>query len=175
MTLSNRQDGHLKQQVILFRLKYKTHSLQMHPESPCRSVVAPTPKLSERRYALRLVVAPCRYLPSPLPFFQSISPSLLSHISSFSVLHLLHRPIYPYCPTSTTPCSSASVFTADLVFHPHYTGATIRPQVGSRSLSIFDQSVAVLTTHFAIFVVPHLICCRPTSHLPPYPSLLSCI
>ena len=30
-----------------------------HPGSPCRSVVAPTPKLSDQRYSLKLVVIPC--------------------------------------------------------------------------------------------------------------------
>ena len=47
--------------------------------------------------------------------------------------------------------------------------------VGSHSLSIFDQSVAVLPKHLYIFVVPHLFCCPPTSPPLPYPSLLSCI
>ena len=161
--------------MVLFRLQYETHSLQMHPKSPCRSIVAPTPKLLERLYALRLVVIPCQYLPSPSPFFQPISPSSSSHISFFAVPHLLHRLIHPCCPASPPLCSSAAVFTADLVCHPQYPGATIHPQVVSRSLSIFSQSVAVLTTHFSISVVPHLICCRPTSPLPPYLSLLSCI
>ena len=147
----------------------------MHPKLPFRSVVAPTHKLLERRYALRLVVIPCQYLTSPSPFLQTISPSPSSHISSVAVPHLLHHRIHTYCPASLPPCLSAAVFTSDLVFRPHYPVATIRPQVVSRSLSIFSQSVAVLTTHFAISVVSHLICCRPTSPLPPYQSLLSCI
>ena len=139
---------------------------------PCRSVVAYTTKLLERQYALRLVVVPCRYLPSPSPFFQPISQSPSSHISSVAVLHLLHICTHPCFPASPPQFSYAAVFTADLVCHPHYPRATIHPQVGSCSLSIFAQSVAVLTTHFYISVFPHLICCCPTYHLPPYPSLL---
>ena len=119
MTLSNRQDGYLNQRVILFRLQYETHSLQMHPKSLCRSVVAPTSKLPEQRYALRLVVVPCWYFPSPLQFFQPISPSPSSHISSVSVPHLLHRRIHPCCPVSPPLCLSAAVFTADLVCHTY--------------------------------------------------------
>ena len=172
MTLLKRQDGYLNQRVILFRLKYDTHSLQMHPESPCRSVVSPTPKLSEIQYALRLVVVSCWYLPSPLPFFQPISPFLSSHISFVVVPNLLHPRIHPCCPASPPPCYSASVFTDDLVCHPHYHVVMIRPHVGSCSLSTFSQSIAVLTTHLAISVVPYLRCCSPTSPPPPYPSLL---
>ena len=145
----------------------------MHPKYPCRFVVSPTSKSSERQYALRLVVVPCWSLPSPSPSFQPILPSLSSHISSVAVLHLLRRCIHLCCPAYPPPLSSAAVFNADLVCHPHYPGATIRPQVGSHSLSIFSQSTAVLPTHFTISVVPHLICCRPTSSPPPYPSLLS--
>ena len=120
MTLSKRQDGYLNQWVILFILKYETHSLQMHPESPCRSVVAPTPKLLEVQYTLRLVVVPCRYFPSPSPFFQPISPSLPFYISYVADLHLLFCRIHTCCPTSPPLCSSSAVFTAELVFHPHY-------------------------------------------------------
>ena len=98
MTLSKRQKGYLNQHVILFSFQYETHSLQMHFKSPCRSVVAPMPKLSELSYTLKLVVVPCRYLPIPSPSFQPI---------------------------------------------------------------------------FAISIVPHLFCCRPTYPLPPYPYLLS--
>ena len=97
-TSSKRQDGYLNQQVILFGLKYETHSLQAHPKLPCRSVVAPTPNLLEWQYDLRL---------------------------------------------------------------------------DSCSLSMFSQSVAVLTTFFAFSVVPHLFCCRPASPTTPYLSLLS--
>ena len=168
-----RQHGYLNLWVILFRLQYETHTLQMHPKLLCRSIVAPTPKLLERRYTLSLVVVPCQYFLSPSPSFQLISPSPLSHISSISVPHLLRHHIHPCCPESPPPCSSSAVFTSELVCHPHYPGAKIRPQVGSCSLSIFEHSVAVLPTHFAISVVPHLICCRPISPLPPYPSLLS--
>ena len=91
MTLLKRQYGYLNQQVILFRFQYETHSLQMHPESPCRSVVAPTPKLSNRRYTLRLVVVTCRYFPSPSPCFQPISKYLSSRISSAADQSLLSR------------------------------------------------------------------------------------
>ena len=145
----------------------------MHPKSLCRSVVAPTPKLSDQQYALRLVVVTCKYFPSLSPSFQPISPSPSPHISSIAFPHLLFRCTHLCCPASPPPCSYTSVFTADLVFHPHYTGATIRPQVGSRSLLIFSQSVAVLPTHFAISVIPHLFCFCPTSPPPPYTSLLS--
>ena len=120
MTLSKCQDGYLNQRVIWFRLQYETHSPQMHPKSPCRSVVVPTPNLLERRYALRLVVVPCRYLPILLPFFQPISPYPSSHISSIAILHLLLLRIHTCCPTSLPPWSYASVLTTDLVWHPHY-------------------------------------------------------
>ena len=172
MKLSKRQDGYLNQQVILFRLQYETHRLQMHPNLPCRSVITLTLKSLEWRYASRLVVVPCRFFPSLSPFFQPISPSLSSHISYVAVPHLLRRRINTCCPAYTPPCLSAAVFTADLACHPHYPGATIRPQVDSRSLSIFFQSVAVLPTHLSISVVPHIICCRLTYPLPPYPLLL---
>ena len=75
MTLSKIQDGYLNHRVVLFGLQYEIHSLQMHPTSPCRSVVAPRPEKLERWYALRLVVLPCWYLTSPLSLFQPISPS----------------------------------------------------------------------------------------------------
>ena len=134
MTLSKRQNGYLNQRVILFRLKYETHSLKMHPKFPCRSVVAPTPNILAQIYALRLVVVPSWYLSILSPSFQPISPSPSSHISSVTIPHLLHRRIHICCPAFTPPCSSAAVFIADLVCHPHYPWATIRPQVGSRSL-----------------------------------------
>ena len=175
MTLSKRQDGYLNHQVILFRLQYKTHSLQMYPESLWKSVVAPTPNLSERKYALRLVVVPSQYFSSPFPFFQPILPSLSSHISYIAVQFLLCWRINPFCPTSPPLCSSAAVFAAELVCHPHCPGATIRPQVVSHSLLIFAHFIAVLPIHFAISAVPHIICCRPTYPLPPYPFMLSCI
>ena len=175
MTLLKHQDGYLKQQGILFILQYETHSLQMHTKLSCRSAVALTPKLSEWWYALRLLVVSYQYLPSPSPFFQPIYPSPSSHISSVAVPHILHCCIHPCCPVSPPPWSSAAVFTTDLVCHSHYPVATICPQVGSRYLLIFSQSIAVLTTHLAISVVPYIICCRPTSPPPPYTSLLSCI
>ena len=173
MTLSKRQDCYSNQRVFLFRLQYETHGLQMHSKLPCRSVVAPTPKLLEIQYALRLVAFPCQYFPSPYPLFQPISPSPSSHISSISVLHLLHLRIHPCCTASPLLCSYTTIFTADIVCHSNYPEATIRPQVGSCSLLIFAQSVAVLTTYFAISVVPHIICCRPTSSPPPYPPIFS--
>ena len=115
------------------------HSLQMHPKSPCRSVVAPTPKLLERRYALMLVVVPCWYFPSPLPSFQPILQSPSSHISSVSVPHLLIRRIHPCCPASPSPWSSTAVFTAELVYHLHYTASPLylhcRPPVSLLWLS----------------------------------------
>ena len=166
MTLSKRQYGYLNQRVILFRLQYEIHSLQMHPKSPCRSVVAHTP-------TLRLVVIICQYFPSRSLYFQPILPSSLSHISSVAVPHLLRRRIHICCPASLPPCSSAAVFAADLVCHPHYPGATVQSQTGSRSLSKFYQSVNVLTTYFYIYVVPYLFCCRPAYPPPAYPSLLS--
>ena len=175
MTLSKRQYGYLNQREILFRLQYETHSLQMHPELPCSSVVAPAPKLSEWKYALRLVVIPCQYLTSLLQFLQPISPSPSSHISSVAVLHLLHRRIHTCCPAYPPPSSSADVFTTDCFCYPHYPGVTICPHVGSRSLSIFAHSVAGLITNFAISVVPHLICFRSTSPLLSYTSMFSYI
>ena len=119
--LSKRQDGYLNQRVILFWLQYKTHSLQMNPEFPCRSIVTPTPKLLDQRYTLRLLVITCLYFPIPLPFFQSISSSLSSHISFVSAPHLLCRRIHTWCPASMTPCLSAIVFTDNLFCHLHYT------------------------------------------------------
>ena len=120
MTLSKRQDGYLNQQVNLFRLQYETHSLQMHLKLPCMSVVAPTPNLLDQQYSLRLVAVPCQCSPSPLPLFQLISPSPSSNIYSVAVPHILCRRIHLYCPTYLPPCSSAAVFTADLVCYPRY-------------------------------------------------------
>ena len=120
MKLPKRQNGSLNHWVILFRLQYETHSLQMHPKFPCRSVVFPTSKLLERRYAHRLVVVSCQYLPSLSLSFQLIMPSLLSHISSVAVPHILHRRIHPCFFAYPSPCFSAAVFTSDLVCHPYY-------------------------------------------------------
>ena len=92
----------------------------MNPESPFRSVVSPTPKLSERRYALRLVVVPCRYCTSPSPVSQPFSPSLSNHISSVVVPHLLRRRIHSCCPAYPPLLLSLDVFTTDLVCLPHY-------------------------------------------------------
>ena len=105
--------------------------------------------------------------------FQLISLSPPSHISSVAILHILCRRINPCCPTSPPPCLTTSVFTADLLCHIHYPGAMIHPEVGSRFLSIVSQSISALPTRFAISVVLHLICCRPTSPPPPYPFVLS--
>ena len=97
----------------------------MHPKLTCMSVVSTKPKLSEGRYTLRLVVIPCQYFPSPSPSFQPISPSLLSHISSVAVLHLLRRHIHPCCHAYLPLCSYDASFTADLVCHPHYNTSTL--------------------------------------------------
>ena len=114
--------------------------------------------------------------------FQHISPSPSSHIYSFSVLHLLCRRINTCCPASLPLRLSAAVLTADLVYHPHYPRAEIRPQVGSRFLSIFSHSVAVLSSifpslssHISYVAVPHLLhrhihSCCPT-YPPPYSSV----
>ena len=90
------------------------------------SVIAPTPKLSEGQYTLRLVVVPCQYLPSPSPSFQPISTSLSSHISYVAGPYILRRRIHPWCPASPPPCLSADVFIADLVCHPHYPASPLR-------------------------------------------------
>ena len=103
MKLPKHQDGYLNQQVILFRLQYETHSLQMNPKSQCRSFVAPTPKLSEWGYALRLVFVPCKYFPVrrrySKPFLHLCCPTSLllpSRIYSTAVSipivpHIHHR------------------------------------------------------------------------------------
>ena len=92
MALLKRQYRYLNQQVNLFSLQYETYSLQMHPKSPCTSAVAPRPKLSERRYALRLVIFPCQYFPvrrrssNPLHHICRLTSLLLpSRISSAAV------------------------------------------------------------------------------------------
>ena len=59
---------------------------------------------------------------------------------------------------------------AGTLFPPHL---SYRSGDGSRFLSIFAQSFAVLPTYFAIYIVPHIFCCCPTSPPPPYTSLLS--
>ena len=119
--LSRVNDG-----IYIFRLQYETHSLQMHPKFQYRSVVAPMSKLSEQRYALGLVVVPCRYLPSPSPSFQPISPSPSRNISSIVVLHLLRRHIRPYCTASPPPFLFAAVLTSDLFCHPRYPVSPLR-------------------------------------------------
>ena len=158
--------------VVSIRVISYLHHCDRPPLSSLTTLSA-LPIIPERQYALMLVVVSCQYFTSLLPSSQPISPSPSSHISSVDVPHLIHRRIHPCCPASLPVFSSATVFTDELVCHPHYPGATIRPQVGSRSMSIFTRSVAVIPTHFSIFVVPHLICCRPASPPPPYPSLVS--
>ena len=153
MTLLKRQDGYLSRQVILFRLQYEIHSLQMHSKLLCRSAVALLPNLLEGQYALRLVVVPCQYLPSLSPSFQPILPSPLSHISSVSVPHLLRRCIHPCCPASPTLCSSATVFTADHVCHPYYPTSPLHlhccpPASLLQSLSNYLPSFRVLCRLF---------------------------
>ena len=149
MTLSKHQDQYLNQQVILFRLQYEIHSLQMNPKSVCRSIVSPKPKLLEQKYALRLIVVPCWYFTSPSPFFEPISPSISSHISSVSVPHLLCRCIHTYCPAYTPPCSSAAVFTSEPVCYPYYPASPPRlhcyhPTSMLRSLLHYLPSFRVL-------------------------------
>ena len=80
----------------------------------------------EQRYALRLVFFPCKYFPCPSPPFQTIFPSLSSHISSVAVSHLLRRHIHPSCPASLPPCLSSNVFTTDLVCHHYYSSSPPR-------------------------------------------------
>ena len=124
----------------------------MHPPFPCRSIVAPTPNLSKRRYALRLVVVLCQYLPSPSQSFQPIFPSLLSHISSVAVPYLLRCRIHPCCPASPTPFSSAAVFIADLVCHPYYPASPFR-------LYCYPP-VSLLRSSSHYVSLSHVLCCR---------------
>ena len=149
MTLSKRQDGYLNQQVILFRLQYETNSLQINPKSPCRSVVSLTPKLLEQQYVLGLVIIPCWYLTSMSPFFQTISPSLSSHISYVAVPHLLRHRIHTCCTASPPPWSSTDVFTADIVCRPYDPASPPRlhcypPASLLRSLSNYIPSLRIL-------------------------------
>ena len=80
----------------------------------------PSPLSWSNDTPFRLVVVPCQYLARPSPSFKPISPSLLSHISSVAVPHLLCRHIHPCCTASPPTCSSASVFTSELFCHPYY-------------------------------------------------------
>ena len=82
-------------------------------------ILSAIPSIPDQRYVLRLVVVPCRYFPSTLPCLQPILPCPLSHISSVAVPHLLCRHIHPCCPASPPMCSSAAVFTSDLVYHTY--------------------------------------------------------
>ena len=152
MTLSKSQDGYLNKWVILFILQYETHSLQIHPESPFRSVVAPTPKSSEQRYALRLVVVPCRYLPDPSPFFQPILQYPSSHISSVVILHLLLRHMHPYHTASLPPCSSVAVLVAECFCHTHYTA--FPPCLHCHLLA----SILWFSLHYLL--LSRVLCCR---------------
>ena len=134
ITSPKRQNGYLNQRIILFRLQYETHSLQMYPKSPCSYVITLTPKSSERRYALRLVVVPCQYLPSLLPSFQPILPSVLSHISYVAarissaalsipvVLNLLHRA----CPLLSSPLT---LYAIPIILHLHRASVVILPRL----------------------------------------------
>ena len=93
---------------------------------------------------------------------------LLSRISSTAVsipvvLHLRHHACLPL---------SSSLILSTIPIIPEQRYAL---RFGSQSLLIFSQSVTVLTTHFVISIVLHIICCRPTCPPPQYPSLLSCI
>ena len=126
--LSKRQDGFLNKRVILFRLQYETHSLQMHPESPCRSVVALMPKLLKRWYALRLVVVPSQYLPSPSLFFQPIFPSLSSHIYFVAVPRILRRvsiPVFPHLQHHAHPPLSSPLTLSAISIIPNIRCASI--------------------------------------------------
>ena len=91
MTSLKRQDGYLNQRVILSRLKYETHSIQMHSKSPCRSVVAPALKLLERRYA-----------PSPLSSASVFTADLFCH------------PYYPESPPRLNCYPPASLLRSSL-------------------------------------------------------------
>ena len=181
MTLSKRQYGYPNQRVILFRLQYETHSLQMNTEYLCRFIVAPTPKLLERRYDLRLVVVPCQYFPISSPFLQPISPSPSSHISSVAVPHLLLHRIHLYCPSSLPSCLSATVFTAELVYHPHYTASKPRlhcppPASLLRFSSHYLPSHCVLLCHclytFSDRIFPRSTSCCTTLLAPLCSALL---
>ena len=63
---------------------------------------------------------PVDILPVCLRFFQLISPSPLSHISSVSVPHIFCRHIHTCFPVYPPQCSSTDVFTAYFTCHPHY-------------------------------------------------------
>ena len=91
MTLSNPQDEYLNQQVILFRLQYEIHILQMYPKSWCRSVITPTPKLSKQTIR---------------PQVSSTSLSILSQSVTAISIHLaisVVPHIFCCCPTSPLP------------------------------------------------------------------------
>ena len=141
MTLLKCQDGYLNQRVILFRLKYETHSLQMHPELTCRSFVAFTPKLLDQQCALSLVVVPCKYFPvrrrSSNQFRhlrRPISLLLLFRISSASV----YIPIVPHlCHSSHLPLSSLLTLSSiPIIPHLHRASIVILPRLccGSRCI-----------------------------------------
>ena len=136
---------------ILSRLQYETHSLQTHTELPCRSAVAPTPKLSERRYNLRLVVVPvnifsfCHRPSNPFCHFRRPTSLLLpSHISSSAV----SIPVVPYilhraCPLLSSPLTFSVI---PIIPHLHRASIVILPRLfyGSRRI-IFHRPVYFVT------------------------------
>ena len=155
MTLSKRQNGYLNQRVILFILQYETHSLQMHPKSPCRSIVAPTPKLSERQHALRLVVFSCQYFP---------------------VCRRLSNPFrHLGCPTSlllSSRISSAAVSIHVVLYLRHHA----RPLLSS-PLTMSAIPIILNLRHASIFILPPL-CCGPhliIFHCSVYFSVVVCL
>ena len=156
MTLLKRQDEYLNQRVILFRLQYETRSLQMHPELPCRSVVAPMPKLSEQRYALRLVVVPCWYLPSSVPFFQPI------------FFHLR-------CPTSLLLPSRIYFASVSIPVFPHLRHRACPPL----SLLMTLYAIPIIPhLHRASIVILLCLCCgshRIIFHIPVYFVSVFCL
>ena len=95
--------------------------LRHHARLPLSSplTLSDIPIIPEQKYFLKLVVVPCQYFTSPSPFFQPIFPSPLSHISSVAVPHLLFHCIHTCCPESPPPCSPATVFTSEIIFHPY--------------------------------------------------------
>ena len=105
-----------------------------HPESPCKSVVAPTPKLLERQYDLWLIVVPYWYLPSPSPSFQPISPYLLSHIPFVSVPHILCVISIPDVPhirhcARLPPSSPLTLSVLPIILHLQCASVVILPRL----------------------------------------------
>ena len=148
----------------------------MHPKSPFRSIVSPRTKLLDQKYALRLVVVPSQYFPSPSLFFQPIPTSLSSHISSIAIPHLLHRRIHTCCPKSTPPCLSYVVFTTDIVYHTHFPEQRYALRLAvvtckylpSPSPSLQPISTSLLY-HISSVAVPNLLRCRIHPYCPASP------